>query len=105
VEQLAQHWQEKESGRRAYSTTETIKGYLKNWLVPARGSRLLGEVKAVDVEDWLGNLDLAPGSKKKLRGIMHLLYEHGIRYDSPTAIPSARFVKVVNGWEHLLAET
>jgi integrase len=28
VEQLAQHWQEKESGRRAYSTTETIKGYL-----------------------------------------------------------------------------
>ena len=81
VEQLAQHWQEKESGRRAYSTTETIKGYLKNWIVPAWGSRLLGEVKAVDVEDWLGNLDLAPGSKKKLRDIMHLLYEHGIRYE------------------------
>jgi hypothetical protein len=34
----------------------------------------LGEVKAVDVEDWLGNLDLASGSKKKLRDIMHLLY-------------------------------
>ena len=41
VEQLAQHWQEKESGRRAYSTTETIKGYLKNWIVPAWGSRVL----------------------------------------------------------------
>jgi integrase len=81
VEQLAQHWQEKETARRAYSTTETIKGYLKNWIVPAWGSRLLGEVKAVDVEDWLGSLDLAPGTKKKLRDIMHLLYEHGIRYE------------------------
>ena len=81
MEQLAQRWQEKESGRRAYSTTETIKGYLKNWIVPAWGSRSLGEVKAVDVGDWLGNLDLAPASKKKLRDIMHLLYEHGIRYE------------------------
>jgi len=42
---------------------------------------LLAEVKAVDVEDWLGSLDLAPGTKKKLRDIMHLLYEHGIRYE------------------------
>jgi len=81
VEQLAQHWEEKETSRRAYSTTATIKGYLKNWIVPAWGSRLLGEVKAVEVEDWLGGLDLAPGTKKKLRDIMHLLYEHGIRYE------------------------
>lgn len=35
----------------------------------------------MDVEDWLGSLDLAPGTKKKLRDIMHLLYEHGIRYE------------------------
>jgi integrase len=41
----------------------------------------LGEVKAVDVEDWLGSLDSAPGTKKKLRDIMHLFYEHGIRYE------------------------
>jgi integrase len=36
---------------------------------------------AVDVEDWLAKLDLAPGSKKKIRDIMHLLYEHAIRYE------------------------
>ena len=81
VEQLAQHWKEKESGRRALSTSETISGYLANWIVPAWGSRLLNEVKAVDVEDWLGKLTLAPGSKKKIRDIMHLLYEHAIRYE------------------------
>lgn len=42
---------------------------------------MLNEVKAVDVEGWLGKLKLAPGSKKKLRDIMHLLYEHAIRYE------------------------
>jgi integrase len=38
-------------------------------------------MKAVDVEDWLAKLDLAPGSKKKIRDIMHLLYEHAVRYE------------------------
>src|ERR1700758_3367868 len=57
----------------------TNSGYLKNWILPTWGSRLVNEVKAVDVEDWLGELDLAPGSKKKIRDIMLLLYEHGIR--------------------------
>jgi integrase len=81
VKQLAEHWQEKESSRRAYSTTATIDGYLKNWIVPTWGSRLVNEVKAVDVECWLGKLDFAPGTKKKIRDIMHLLYEHAIRYE------------------------
>jgi integrase len=81
VNQLAQHWLEKESSRRAYSTMATNKGYLNNWILPAWGSRLVNEVKAVAVESWLGDLELAPGSKKKIRDIMHLLYEHGIRYE------------------------
>ena len=81
LNQLSAHWHEKEEGRRAYSTVATIDGYLNNWILPAWGAKLLCEVKAVDVESWLGGLDLAPGSKKKLRDIMHLLYEHGIRYE------------------------
>jgi integrase len=81
VDQLAKHWVEKESSRRAYSTMATNSGYLKNWILPTWGSRPVNEVKAVDVENWLGELDLAPGSKKKIRDIMHLLYEHGIRYE------------------------
>jgi len=72
---------EKEGSRRAYSTMATNKSYLNNWILPAWGSRLVNEVKAVAVEGWLGDLELAPGSKKKIRDIMHLLYEHGIRYE------------------------
>jgi site-specific recombinase XerD len=47
----------------------------------------LDEVKAVAVESWLSTLKkddgtaLADGSKKKIRDLMHLLYEHAIRYE------------------------
>ena len=42
---------------------------------------------AVAVESWLSTLRkddgtaLADGSKKKIRDLMHLLYEHAIRYE------------------------
>jgi len=47
----------------------------------------LEQVKAVVVESWLSTLKkddgtaLANGSKKKIRDLMHLLYEHAIRYE------------------------
>ena len=47
----------------------------------------MDQVKAVAVESWLSGLKkddgttLADGSKKKIRDLMHLLYEHAIRYE------------------------
>ncbi len=78
---LLDQWKEKEASRRASSTWDTYEGYIRKWIAPTWGSRALNEVKAVDVEDWLHGLDLAPGSKKKIRDIMHLLYEHAIRHE------------------------
>src|ERR1022692_2973037 len=71
VNDLVGHWKDKEANRRAFSTWDTYQGYIRKWIAPTWGSRELQEVKAVDVEDWLGALDLAPGSKKKIRDIMH----------------------------------
>jgi integrase len=78
---LVDHWKEREGNRRAPSTWGTYQGYIRKWITPTWGSHALPDVKAVDVEDWLGALDLAPGSKKKIRDIMHLLYEHAIRHE------------------------
>ena len=36
---------------------------------------------AVEVELWLKNLDLAPGSRRKIRNVMSLLFNHGRRHD------------------------
>jgi site-specific recombinase XerD len=38
-------------------------------------------VKTVAVEEWLGRLSLAPGTKAKLGNIMSALFNHAIRYE------------------------
>lgn len=72
---------EHEEGRKCYSTQETYEGYLKKWIGPRWGSYRLGDVKAVQVEQWLKTLPLARGSKAKIRNIMSALYSHAIRWE------------------------
>ena len=72
---------EHEEGRKSYSTQETYEGYLKKWIVPRWGSYRLGDVKAVQVEQWLKTVPLARGSRAKIRNIMSALYSHAIRWE------------------------
>jgi integrase len=78
---------------RAFSTKDNIRWYLKRWLIPFWGKHELADIKAVAVEDWLRSLHLnatkknpggkkaANGTKKKIRDLMHVIYEHAIRYE------------------------
>jgi len=72
---------EHEEGRKSYSTQETYEGYLKKWIGPRWGSYRLGDVKAVQVEQWLKTVPLARGSRAKIRNIMSALYSHAIRWE------------------------
>jgi len=84
-EQLAKHYVAKElaedNPKRAYSTQAAYKCYLDNWIVPRWGSYCLLEVKTVAVEEWLGNLSLAAGTKAKIRNIMSAVFNHAIRHE------------------------
>jgi integrase len=93
--ELVDHWLDTEcpdtdddpNERRAFSTRDNYRGYLRKWINPRWGDHTLGQVKAVAVENWLSALKkddgttLANGSKKKIRDLMHLVYEHAIRYE------------------------
>jgi integrase len=93
--ELIDHWMETEcpitdhhlNQRRAFSTRDNYRGYLRKWITPRWGDHSLEQIKAVAVENWLSSLkkedgtSLANGSKKKIRDLMHLLYEHAIRYE------------------------
>jgi len=68
-------------GRKSYATQETYEGYLKKWILPRWRSCRIADVKAVQVEEWLRSLPLAPGSKAKIRNIMSALYSHAIRWE------------------------
>jgi integrase len=99
--ELVEHFAAKElpksddpnSEGRAFSTKDNIRWYLKRWLIPYWGKHVLTDIKAVTVEDWLRGLSLKPtkkhpegkkaanGTKKKIRDLMHVIYEHAIRYE------------------------
>jgi integrase len=97
--ELVEHFSAKElpksddpdGGGRAFSTKDNIRWYIKRWLIPFWGKHELTDIKAVAVEDWLRGLHLKPtkkypigkkaanGTKKKIRDLMHVIYEHAIR--------------------------
>ena len=68
-------------GRKSWATQDTYEGYLKNWILPRWDSYRLGDVKSIQVEQWLRTLSLARGSKAKIRNIMSALYSHAIRWE------------------------
>ena len=82
---LSQHYQQRELGKRnprvAHSTKRAYAGYLEKWIEPRWGCYALPDIRAVEVELWLKHLNLAPGTRCKIRNVMSLLFNHGRRYE------------------------
>lgn len=98
---LIEHFTEKELPElddpqeegRSFSTKHIYRGYLDKRIVPRWGNLPLELIKAVAVEDWLRSMKLEPtkanpegkrasrGTRKKIRDIMHVIFEHAIRFE------------------------
>jgi len=50
-------------------------------ILPRWGTYRLADVRTVAVEDWLKALDMANGSKAKIRNVFHTLFSHAERYE------------------------
>jgi integrase len=85
LDELSRHYHQRElidgNHRISYSTKRIYAGYLKKWIEPRWGAYALSDIRSVEVELWLKNLDLAPGSRCKIRNVMSLLFNHGRRHD------------------------
>jgi len=83
--QLADHFHQRElgrsNGRISYSTKKAYRGYLNKWIVPRWGGYLLPNIKAVEVELWLKNLERTARTCCKIRNVMSVLFNHTPRYD------------------------
>jgi integrase len=66
IDQLCEHFEQREllPGTSLWSvaTSKTNRGYMRRWVRPRWGSCTLDQISAVEVEAWLGGLDLARGS-------------------------------------------
>jgi integrase len=81
VAELVTHYTKHELPTKTPYTAEVYAGYLNTWIVPTWAEHSLSDVKAVAVEAWLKTLTLAPGTKAKLRNLMHALYNHAMRWE------------------------
>jgi site-specific recombinase XerD len=83
--QLADHFHQRElgrsNGRISCYTKRAYQGYLDKWIVPRWGGYLLPNIKVVEVELWLRNLERAAGTCCKIRNVMSVLFNHARRYD------------------------
>ena len=71
---------EEEEGR-AYSTRSTYIDILDFHVAKKWGKYRLADVRTIAVEKWLRKLELARGSKAKIRSIMSVLFNHAIRHE------------------------
>jgi len=82
---LSRHFQQRELAdcnlRISYSTKKAYAGYLEKWIDPRWGAYRLLDVRAVEVESWLKSLNLAQGTRSKIRNVMSVLFNHGRRHD------------------------
>jgi integrase len=81
VAELVAHYTANELPRKSPYTGEVYTGYLNTWIRPKWDSYSLSDVETVAVEEWLGTLSLAPGTKAKLRNLMHALFNHAMRWN------------------------
>ena len=86
IAQLIAHYRLKElagedQGRKAFSTRAAYESYLKAWILPRWGEHRLDQVKPVAVEEWLGGIKRARGTKAKIRNLMSALFHHAMRYE------------------------
>jgi integrase len=81
---LVQHFQQRELRTgfawRTFSTRNSYEGNLRKWIVPLWSEHPTKTLKAGEVELWLRSLLLARASCAKLRNLMSMLFNHGIRH-------------------------
>jgi site-specific recombinase XerD len=76
--------------KKSFSTIDNHRHLFNRYIKPRWGSHRLGEVRTMEVEEWLHSLPLAPSSRAKLKCVLSTLYHHAIRYEWLTFNPIRR---------------
>lgn len=85
-----------------HSTRTAYKSNLNNHIKPRWADTPVPLVKAMAVEHWLKNLELAPKTRSNIRGLMHTIFECARRWEIVKANP-IELVRVKGGSKRLSA--
>jgi integrase len=89
VDELIAHYTKHEltAERKAFSTVEVTKNFMKLYITPTWGGRKLSEVRTVEVEKWLSALKKSPGTRTKVKAIFSALFSHAVRNEWVSSNP------------------
>jgi integrase len=79
--ELTNHYVEHELPKASKSTRRGNLGYIKNHIEPRWYAVPCCEMKSMVIEEWLSSLDMAGGSRLKVKGIMSTIFSHGVRWE------------------------
>ena len=84
ISELVDHYRQRELKPdtiwKTHSTKVTYEGYLRKWILLRWGKYPLVGINAGEVELWLRSLPLARASCAKIRNVMSVIFNHGIRH-------------------------
>jgi integrase len=84
VDQVIEHYKETEladTNRKTARTKDVYRYQLDKVISPKWGTYRLSDVKPIAVERWLNDMQGAPGTKAKTKGVMNVLFQHAVRYE------------------------
>ena len=85
LSQLADHYSQRELAPnnrwKTHSTKLGYRGYLRKWIIPRWGGYTLTHIRAGEIELWLRSLPLARSTCAKIRNVMSVLFNHGLRHE------------------------
>ena len=85
LSQLADHYSQRELSPncrwKTHSTKLGYRGYLRKWIIPRWGDHTMTHIRAGEIELWLRSLPLARSSCAKIRNVMSVLFNHGLRHE------------------------
>lgn len=89
VSELLAHYTKHEltTERKAFSTVEVNKNFLKLYVTPTWGSMKLSAVHTVAVEQWLSKLPKSPATRTKIKAVFSALFSHAIRHEWVSSNP------------------
>src|SRR6185312_2498474 len=80
---------ELESGRHTTRVQQVYTHNLDDIILPKWGSHRLQDVMPIAVERWLEEMQYAPATKTKIKGVFGTLFRHGMRYQWASTNPIA----------------
>jgi integrase len=85
LSQLTDHYCQRELAPnnrwKTHSTKLGYRGYLRKWIIPRWGGYTLTRIRAGEIELWLRSLPLARSTCAKIRNVMSVLFNHGLRHE------------------------